>query len=199
MRAEELRRKVFRTAAIGDWKGHSYLGMSQIGRCPRWLYGNLTNGQRQPGGRALLAIHEGQIHRRDVLERLQAAGVRVTRQQSLLVASFDRRFRGHIVGEVDGDVLGIKTVRDWGALSLVMKCGPRPHDRDQMQMYMRYGYGGYRRGLIIYKERQGGEVWVCWVSVDEERGRWLEGKAQRILRAVDAGEPPECTCGRCDG
>lgn len=194
MRAEELSGKLL--IADDVWESRDYLGMSQIGGCPRWLYTKMTNGQGQPGGRALLAMHEGRMHREDILERLLQAQVRVTGRGRELVAGFDERFRGHIVGEVDGDALGIKTVRDWEALNQVVEDGPRPRDRDQMQMYLRYG--GYRRGLIIYKERQGGEVWVCWVSLDVARGRWLEEKARRVLAAVDAGEPPECECGRCD-
>ena len=193
MRAEELSDRLL--LAVDGWEGRDYLGMSQIGGCPRWLYEKLTNGQQQPGRRALLAMHEGRMHRRDILERLKVAGVAVTGQGRELTAGFDERVRGHVQGEIDGDLLLIKTVRDWDALSQVMERGPRPRDRDQIQMYMRYG--GWQRGLIIYKDRQGGDVWVCWASVDEERGARLERKARMILAAVDAGEAPECECGRC--
>lgn len=192
MRAEELSGKLM---IADEWEQRDYLGMSQIGGCPRWLYSKLMNGQKRPGGRALLAMHEGRMHRGDILERLKIAGVQVVGRDRELVAGFDERVRGHVLGEVDGDLLLIKTLRDWDALASVMERGPRPRDRDQVQMYMRYG--GYRRGLIVYKERQGGDVWVCWASVNEERGARLEEKARRVLAAVDAGEPPECECGRC--
>ena len=194
MRVEELSEKI--SSSLHEWEGRDYLGMSQISRCPRWLYRNLMNGRRPPGGRALLAIHEGQMHQEDILERLRIAKVQVDARGRELVAPFDERVRGHIVGEIDGDVLLIKTLRDREAITSVMERGPRPWDRDQMQMYMRYG--GYRRGMVVYKERQSGDVWVCWVTYNEERGQRLEEKARMVLAAVDAGEPPECECGRCD-
>ncbi len=193
MRAEELSRLL----VVDDWERRDYLGMSQIGSCPRWLYASLVDGNgHRPTRRVLLAMHEGQVHQADILERLERAGVRVTNRGRELVG-FDERLRGHVLGEVDGDVLLIKTLPDWDALNQVMEHGPRPRDRDQMQLYMRYG--GYQRGLIVYKERRGGEVWVCWVTRDEQRGRELEEKAEGILAAVDGGQLPRCTCGRCDG
>lgn len=196
MRAETLKQALQDAVVHTLEDGRDYLGMSQIGRCSRELYEQMVYGQRQPWGRWLWLCHEGYVHQADVLERLRQERVPVLNANRELVAGFDERFRGHIDGEVDGDLLEIKSVNDWAALREIVERGPRPRDRDQVQAYMRYG--GYARALIVYKARQSGELWVCWESLDEERGAALERKAQAVLAAVDARQPPACDCGWCE-
>jgi hypothetical protein len=140
-------------------------------------------------------FHEGYLHERDVIERLEAAGVPVLNRQRELVAEWDERFRGHIDGEVDGDLLEIKGLEDGQALDNVRKMGPRSRDRSQVQAYMRYGE--YYRALIVYKVRSNGEMWVCWLRRDDEMGEEIERKARMVLQAVDDDQAPECTCGYC--
>jgi hypothetical protein len=130
-----------------------------------------------------------------VIERIREIGVEVTNAQRELMAPFDERFRGHIDGEIEGDLLEIKSVDDL-RFGHVMNLG-RPFEEhvDQVQMYMRYG--GYERALLVYKCRNTGDVLVKELARDERLGLALEEKAHLILAAVDAGEPPACTCGYC--
>ncbi len=189
-------KQVLESSIKDDWDdGRDYLGMSAIGQCPRKLYNDLAKGRRRPKDRGIRYCHEGYLHERDVIERLEAAGVPVLNQQRELVAGFDERFRGHIDGEVDGDLLEIKSVEDYDALDNIRDKGPRSRDRAQVQMYMRYG--GYDRALIVYKVRANGELWVAWLRRNDLAGEELERKAHEVLEAVDAGEVPECECGRC--
>ena len=139
-------------------------------------------------------MHEGLVHERDIIERLIAAEVPVLNQGREVVAPFDPRCVGHIDGEVDGDLLEIKSCTS-EAFELVRWKGAKPRHEDQVQMYMRYG--GYARALIVYKCRSTGEVWVVEVEQDEAAGDELERKAKEIFAAVDRGVAPECTCGRC--
>lgn len=195
MEAKVLRR-VLDGSIADEWDdGRDYLGMSVIGQCPRHLYDRMVNGRRKSGRRNVRRCHEGLIHEADVIKRLEAADVPVVNRGRELVGPFERRFLGHIDGEVDGDLLEIKTVEDLGALQNVMDRGARPRDRDQMQAYMRYG--GYERALIVYKCRADGDMWVVEVWRDDAEGGRLEEKARVVLEAVDSGEPPACVCGRC--
>jgi len=179
--------------------GRAYLGMSQIGKCPRRLYFDLVEGREEMGPEARRRCHEGLVHQADVIARIEAQGVKVINRGREVTADFDgrfgRRFLGHIDGEIDGDLLEIKSLEDESALDWVRKFGPREREKGQCQMYMRFG--GYCRTLIVYKVRSSGSTWVCWLSQDDEEGAALERKAEQVLQAIDEGVPPECECGRC--
>jgi len=107
------------------------------------------------------------------------------------------RLRGHIDGELDGDLLEIKSVEDDQALDAIRLYGPRTYDLDQVQAYCRWG--GYEQALVVYKSRASGRVWVVWVLAAEERGWALEAKARAVLAALDGGEAPGCECGEHEG
>jgi len=193
MDALELK-KVLLEAVANDWDdGRQYLGMSMIGQCPRKLYYDLVEGRRQPGVQGVLYCHEGYVHERDVRARLEQMGVEVEEVGKELVA-FGGRVQGHIDGMVGGVLLEVKSV-DAHGLENVRDMGAKARHFDQVQAYMHWG--GYERALVVYKERESGELWVCEVVRNAEVGQKLEGKAREILAAVDAGEPPECECGHC--
>ena len=182
---------------IGDeWDDGGEHFMSRIGQCPRKIYHDLVDGQRRPGNQGRRYCHEGLVHERDIIERLAAAGVPVLNQGREVVAGFDERCVGHIDGEVDGDLLEVKSCTP-EAFEMVRWKGAKPRHVAQVQMYLRYGE--YARGLIVYKCRGTGELWVIEVAQDEVIGEELERKAKEIFAAVDRGVAPECTCGRCRG
>ena len=181
--------------AIGDeWDDGGRHFMSQIGQCPRKVFNDLVNGHQRPSNQGRRYCHEGLVHEADVIERLEASGVPVLNQGAELVAGFDERCIGHIDGEVDGDLLEVKSCTR-AAFDNVRWRGAKRRHEEQVQLYLRYGE--YERGLIVYKCRDTGEIWVIEVKRDDEAGRMLEERAKAILRAVDQGEAPGCTCGRC--
>lgn len=171
-----------------------YLGMSQISKCPLYLYRMMVDGQERPAPQSLRYFHEGYLHEADILARMEKAGVPVEGVQRELVAPWDDRLRGHIDCELDGDLVEIKSV-DSDRFNSVVDRGAFFDHMDQCQMYMRYG--GYEEALIVYKNRETGELYIYAMHRSEEIGERLERKARAVLEAVDAGEPPECTCGRC--
>jgi hypothetical protein len=193
MKGWDLRLLLSRT--LTEYEVRNYLGMSRIGKCPRTLYDELVHGRRPPSERSKRYCHEGYLHEHDIVERLARVGVPVMNRNRELVAPFDDRFRGHIDGEVEGDLLEVKSVND-EKFCRVMDAGALPEHMDQVQTYLRYG--GYERALLVYKCRNTGEVAVVEVARDEKRGAELEAKARAILAAVDGkGELPACTCGFC--
>jgi len=181
--------------AIGDeWDDGGRHFMSQIGQCPRKVFNDLVNGHQRPSNQGRRYCHEGLVHEQDIIERLEGAGVPVLNQGMELVAGFDERCIGHIDGEVDGDLLEVKSCTR-AAFDNVRWRGAKRRHEEQVQLYLRYGE--YERGLIVYKCRDTGEIWVIEVKRDDEAGRMLEERAKAILRAVDQGVAPGCTCGRC--
>jgi len=190
---DEMRDKL--TGVLSDHEERNYLGMSAIGRCPRWLYREMTNGRAMPTHAMLRLFHEGYLHERDLLARLQWAGYVIDLYGLELVAPFDARFRGHIDGVLDGTLLEIKSVND-ERFTIVQDLGALAEHRAQCQCYMRYG--GFADALIIYKQRSFGELYMVMLQRDEGEGKLLEAKARLILNAVDGkGALPACSCGRC--
>jgi hypothetical protein len=181
-------------STFNEFEDRSYLGMSQIAKCPRYLYSQMVNGCEKPGLQSLRYFHEGYVHEADILERACLAGLAVVNQNRELIAPFDERFRGHIDGEVDGDLVEIKSVNAERFQS-ILDVGAFFEHMDQCQMYMRYG--GYERALIVYKNRDTGVLYVYEMHKSDRHGRRLEEKARGILAAVDDRVPPACTCGRC--
>lgn len=200
VRPVELRKLLEDTRIFAEFEERDYLGISQIWKCPRELYLDLVNGRERPGIQLARLFHEGYIHEADVLEQLEAAGVEVWNTGREVTAPWDGRFRGHIDGEVAGEVEGERQLLEIKSVTrekfeLVMRHGPLKRHLDQARMYLRYG--DYERGLIVYKEREGGDIWVCEVWRSEEREIGLEEKARHVLLGVDEGISPGCECGRC--
>ena len=184
--------KAVLNGTLNDFEERDYLGMSAISQCPRRLYNNMMYGQPRPSLKSARLFHEGYLHEHDVIMRLLKTGVAVTNLGRELIAPFDGRFRGHIDGEIDGDLLEIKSVND-ERFAMVMDDGPFDEHCDQVQLYMRFG--GYARAVIVYKCRTDGDIWTEEVARDDQRGAILEKKAKGLLAMLDRSEPPKCTCG----
>jgi hypothetical protein len=193
MNGLNLRLALSRT--LNEHEDRHYLGMSAIGKCARFLYGEMVHGREVPSEKSKRYFHEGYLHERDVIERLAKVGIEVKNHNRELVAPFDDRLRGHIDGEIEGDLLEIKSLDDERFYRVMDSGRPFEEHVDQVQMYMRYG--GYERALLVYKCRNTGDVLVKGITRDERRGLELEQKAMAILAAVDVGCSPVCTCKRC--
>lgn len=198
MKPGVLRRAVEEwTAEHCGWEERAYLGMSQIGKCPRQLFDDLVEGREVPGVRGAMLCYEGLLHEADLIGRLEAMGLYAPGRE--LVAAWDERFRGHTDGELvcegeEAELLEIKSVTA-AKFERVREQG-RAFDEhyDQAQMYMLYG--AYERGVVLYKCRESGRVWPVPVRADPERQVELERKAGSVLACVDKGWRPLCECGR---
>jgi hypothetical protein len=192
MNPDILRRQL--EDVLTEFEDRRYLGMSMIGKCPRFLYDMMVNGRSSPNLQTKRYCHEGYVHEADILERMCLAGLDVRDHGKELVAPFDERFRGHIDGRLDDWLIEIKSVDD-NRFSQVIQRGAFFEHMDQCQMYMRYG--GFQQSLIIYKCRNTGELYFYTLRRSEEHGQRLEQKAKDVLAAVDGQKPPVCGCGHC--
>jgi len=195
--------KVLREAIEGwteencGFEERDYLGMSQIWECPAELYDRMVNGRQAFMGRGARMCYEGLLHETDMIERLQALGVYGPGQE--LVAEWDERFQGHTDGVLlDGDegelLLEVKSTTRRSFKEVRGSNRALQRDYEQVQMYLLYG--GWERAVIVYKCRETGEVRPIMVWPHAATQERLEGKARRVLEAVDLGERPECECGQ---
>lgn len=182
----------------------TYLGMSSIGYCPRKIYFDLTRG-RSFDDRDARMCYVGYLFERDLRERLITVGV-LNHYGPLndpknpvgkeLIAPFDNRFRGHTDGELDGEtLLEIKSVslRRFEEVDYNGVCINEHYA--QVQCYMRYGH--YAHTVLIYVCRDSFQHMLFDIPYRFADGEVYEGKAKRILAALDRREAPRCTCQRC--
>ena len=182
-------------AASGLEQKRGYIGMSNVGKCPRQAYNDLVNG-RQMTDEGHRLCYAGYLFERDALARLVRMEFARPDAVRELVAPFDERVRGHNDGETFwGDLLEIKSVsmRRWRLV--VDNNRPLFEHADQVQLYMRYG--GWKMAWIIYICRETLEHKVVSIGYDEQRAEMLEYKMKAIVRMIDRKTPPKCNCGRC--
>jgi hypothetical protein len=198
-----------------------YLGMSGIGQCPRKLYFDFADGRQPPTDQQHWYCWTGYLHEAAVLGLLGEAltpalshtpsgapkGGGEREEEKMLrqvevVASFDERFRGHVDWVMGEQVIEIKSV-GWDKFVKIQGNGrPQYEHRCQVQCYLRHG--GWQKAYVVYiardvphKEFEGPPFWVFEVERDEGLMEQMDTKAKQILAAIDAGEPPACTCGWC--
>jgi len=193
MDAKELRERLERWLAQNSgYEERSYLGMSQIFQCPANLYDQVVDGREEFQGRAARMCYEGYLHERDMIARLVDCGL--YEEAGELVAPWDERFRGHPDGQVDGDVLEVKSVTAAKFEEVRKSNRALQHHYEQVQIYLLYGR--WERGVIVYKCRETGEIRPIVVWPHPPTQARLEEKAKAVLAAVDAGVRPKCECGR---
>ena len=173
----------------------SYLGMSRLSECPRKLYREFVSGTSADENTHRMA-YAGYEQENNILLLLIQAGVAKPVQREL-VASFDHRLRGHIDCETtEGDLLEIKSVSAAKWKRIVSENRPMYSHNMQVQSYLYFG--GYKRGFIVYRNRDTYEHLVFEVTNNHKLQTQLEGKALRVLQAIDDGDLPICECGRCE-
>ncbi len=199
MNAKEIQDQLMDwTVANSGAETRNYLGMSRISECSLVLYREIVNGgQRDWSLEMHLNCYNGYLFEHDMKNRLAAVGLYKPGGEREVVSDFDRRFRGHIDGEVyDGRLLEIKsTVQD--NLIHIVQIGriPRRHF-SQVQVYMRHG--GYSEAIVVYVARDTGFVHVAEIQQVRAVQDKLDEKAARILAAIDLNlNPPRCECGKC--
>jgi hypothetical protein len=114
-----------------------------------------------------------------------------------VVARFDHRFRGHIDGVLkDGTLLEIKSTVQQDLDTIIANKTFKAHHLKQIEMYLEHG--NYAKAIIVYVARDTGRMFALNVPRIESLIQALNEKAQRILAAFDAQQPPACECGRCN-
>jgi hypothetical protein len=185
----------------GVEQDRTYLGMSQIGRCPQLLYRWMLDGKGEPSDKAHLNCMSGYQYEHEMLKILCGANLLdesdLFRIGKEIIAKFDSRFRGHIDAvAVDGSLVEIKTFNadDYNRVTRTNQLSV-PY-LWQVQAYMRYGL--FDETLMVLVCRDPFTFWTMNIKRDDVLGVKIDEKAKMILAAVDTKTPPICTCGRCD-
>ena len=178
----------------GHEAARDYLGMSQIYREEDELVAMMASGvQWRPSARDHLRLYCGYLFEHDIKDRLIRAGLCTDEalypdDDGLVVATFDKRFRGHLDGTFpSGDLLEIKsTYQDKLDHIRQTRRLPRSH-YEQLQMYLFHG-GFAERGrsaFVVYVARDTGGLYVREVRPNGHAIERLNAKAVRVLRRVD--------------
>lgn len=196
VRAQEIIRRVNADfAAHGPSERREYLGMSGIGRCPREQYWNVVDGQMPDVQRDRYGSR-GYLFERDAKIRLERIGLYAPNSERLVVADFDKRFKGHTDGETPrGLLLELKSTKPSKWEYVASKNEPIFDHFCQVQVYMRHG--GWDEAVIIYINVDTFGHYPIFVAKDDGWGEELDTKAKAILSAIDSKEPPRCVCGWC--
>lgn len=196
MDSKELKNRLFTWTLQHSGAEHrTYLGMSGIGLCSRVLYNQMLQG-REWTTRDHLNCYLGYLFERDILARLAALNPGDLLKPGREFSDFGGRFMGHSDGELDGQLLEIKSVLQT-KLDYIQSAGRIPNQHyNQVQCYMHYG--DYSQATVIYVARDTGEMYVTSIRRSIHVGETLRLKAATILEAVDARIPPDCDCGRCE-
>jgi len=174
-----------------------YLGMSAIADCPRVLYDRFVDGRSEPSDRDHLMCYVGYLFQADVTKRMTELGLFRPNSERELVAEFDSRFVGHTDGElVTGQLLEIKSTDEVGFDKVKETQWLKFAHYRQVITYMRYG--GYKQAIILYVARESFRHLALRVIYNQRLAEELEEKARYVLSAIDKGEPPTCTCRRCE-
>lgn len=207
MNAADLQRELldYTLAHCGYGEHRGYLGMSQISKCPRRLFFEVKDGSPSDVA-SNLRCYKGYQEEKDILARVSlvveglGAKVIMTDEVRELCAS-DERFLGHPDGELialDGSwrmLIEIKSTLQEALDKIIEKARiPIPHWW-QVQCYLHFG--DWERAFVIYEARDTGQIYVYPVRRDRRWGEQCERKARLVLKALDAGKPPECECGWC--
>lgn len=180
-------------SGLEDRRG--YVGISNVTKCIRRAYFDLTFGQVMSDD-AHRMCYAGYLFERDMLARLVRMDFARPSGHRQVVAGFDARVCGHTDGEcVTGDLLEIKSVSVKKYELILQNQRPLHEHNDQVQLYMRYG--GYQQAYIIYVCRETLAHKSFIVQYDADRALSCEAKLMRLVAALDAKIPPACECGRC--
>ena len=172
-----------------------YLGISSIGKCPRQVVREYLHGKQQITLRDHQMCYGGYLFEADLRNRLGDMGFKVTRAGYEVVADFDPRLRGHIDGEIFGDLLECKSLKRSKFEKIKQTHMALPEHHAQVQLYMKYGH--WNRCWIVYVDRESLEHHVVKVGYLHTQALRFEAKAKMMLSHIDAGTLPACECRYC--
>lgn len=175
-----------------------YIGISNIGKCPRRAYHDIVDGQKMSDDGHRMC-YTGYLHERDALARMVRMEIANPALANLeIIAPWDARVRGHNDGVTFwGDLLEVKSVTRFKFQLVCDNQRPLREHVAQVQLYMRYG--SWNTAWVVYVCRETFEHRVFEVRYDERESERLEAKLKALRRAVDEREPPRCECHRCKG
>lgn len=173
-----------------------YIGISNIGKCPRRAYYDIVYGQKM-SDEGHRMCYTGYLHERDALARMARAEIANLDLANLeIIAPWDVRVRGHNDGVTYwGDLLEVKSVSRFKFQMICDNDRPNREHVAQVQLYMRYG--SWNKAWIVYICRETFEHRVFEVRYDDREAERQEARMKALVRAVDEKKPPRCECRRC--
>lgn len=208
--------EAFMKSKTGGKRLQNNLRASSVGfACDRHHYYSLTEEKDAPSWKLQAIFSEGNLHEKDVEEKLRQMGYEVQGMQSdfrlqnpLISARIDGEFRKIGVGEFYP--FDTKSISSWG-FDDINSAEDVIHHKEayfrnyatQILLYMFIKSKEY--GCLIFKNKQTGELKDIWFSFEEHVSILDESlkRAERVYKAVAMKEPGKRTddrslCERCD-
>jgi hypothetical protein len=165
-----------------------YIGLSTIAECPAEIYRRFFDSTPASVRRRLKTKASYEIEE-DLKARLKAIGIYSPGKE---ISLFDGMVKGHTDGELFGALLEIKTV----PLDDHIPQGKIPiRVYWQCQAYLKYGE--YSLCHVLYYSREDGLFRFFEVDPHAPTMNLIEGKLERLVRAVRTRTRPACECGKC--
>lgn len=168
-----------------------YHRMSEIGKCERALVYDWRGEEKEPiSGRGMLIFNDGDMHHRDIRDRIRKAGFELIEEEREL---YDPNWNlsGHIDGIVcnNGDrlLLEIKSINHFQFERL--NSTPLEDHIQQINLYM--FYRDIDRGVILYKNKNTAAMKEFIIERDENLIQELLAKFERIDSHLKAGTLPD--------
>jgi len=173
----------------GHQERRAYIGLSGIGGCERAIYDQYRFGSRMSVNEQLRTRISYELEAA-VIERLRGMRLYEAREEIVL---FGGLVQGHTDGRIGEAVLEIKTLPMAAAFPKDDRL-PRKHYQ-QVQAYMHF----LKRteAIMIYLERQNGDLRVYRIRYNERAGQEIQAKVTKLVEAVRSYTRPACTCGNC--
>jgi hypothetical protein len=193
MKSELLQQKLiaYTAANSGHQDRRPYIGLSGIGDCDRVIYDRYMQGEGASTSARLKFAIANIVHEA-LIARLGEMGLLVEAASEIVL--YDGLVRGHADGDIDGDLLEVKTVEREEYL-------PDPHKKLpsrlywQVQAYMHYV--PYAFAQVVYLARDTGALRVYGVPANPRIADRIDEKLDYLVDAVRQERRPACTCCRC--
>jgi len=162
-----------------------YHRMSEIGKCSRAICYDWLGYEKKPlEGRAMMVLDDGNLHHRDLRDRLRKAGYLITEEEREL---YDRKWniQGHIDGLIEGNglkksLLEIKSVSRW-AFEKASKA-PMIEHVEQVNLYL--FYLELSEAILLYKCKDTSRLIDYLIKKDDDLVQELLAKFDMISSLV---------------
>ena len=191
MKSADLQSQLITYSAdtCGHLESRGYIGLSGIGDCARVTYDRYTQGKPAPLCDRLKFKLSNELEAA-LIARITDLGVYGPRREIVLHGGL---VQGHTDGELDGDLLEIKTLACEKYIPTAGKIPTRIYW--QVQAYLRYG--PYRLAHLLYLARDTGAIVVLPVVPNRYTQDAIARTIDLLVNAVAKAQRPICTCDRC--
>jgi len=161
--------------------------MSEIGKCCRAITYDWLGYEKKPiDGRGMMVLDDGNLHHRDIRERLRRAGYEITHEEMEL---YDEKWNlsGHIDGIISGNglaksLLEIKSINRFGYERIAKT--PLVEHVQQVNLYLFYFPEKIEQAILLYKCKDTSRLKDYIIERDDDLIQSLLEKIDKIDRLV---------------